>query len=240
MFTEGQTERILVRESLFRLFDPAKLSFECFELVAHDIQRVPYRYPNRTNPHTEVFFMLVDVHGDESVLSAIRERECNLIDKGDYDAIIGLRDMYSDAYDKLAHGVINHSVSRRLVQAHDAIIRDMTHPERIKLCYAIMEIEAWILGMYDLFQKIDPMLTADYINQRLSIDLKTIDPQVTFYKPSAQLNSILSLCGREYSKKLGEVEAICSRIEISDLDDIVRNNRCKSFGEFRLTIVGNS
>lgn len=237
IFTEGRTERIFVRECLLRLFDPVKISFECYELLAHNLHPAHYIYPTIPNPYAEVFFMIIDCHGDEGVLSTIKERENNLIEKG-YYAILGLRDMYCDTYHRLARGVINDGVSKRLIQSHAAVIQSMNHYDRIKLYYAIMEIEAWLLGMYDLFQKINPILTAEYINQKLGIDLKSIDPQLKFYRPSEELNSVLALCGRQYKKKEGDVEGLCAEIELKDLDDIVSNNRCRSFKEFRDAIVG--
>lgn len=237
IFTEGGAERIFVRECLLRLFDPVKISFECYELLAHNLHAAPYVYPNAPNPQTEIFFMIVDCHGDEGVLSTIKEREHNLIGKG-YDAILGLRDMYGGTYHKLAHGSIKDSVSKRLMQTHAAEIQRMSHCDRIKLYYAIMELEAWFLGMYDLFQKIDPILTTEYIKQKLGIDLKSIDPQLSFYRPSEELNSVLALCGRQYKKKEGDIEGLCAKIALKDLDDVITNNRCKSFREFRDAIVG--
>jgi hypothetical protein len=239
IFTEGKAERIFVRECLFRLFDPAKISFECYELLAHNLHAAPYVYPDVPNPHAELFFMIVDCHGDEGVLSTIKEREHNLIGRG-YDAILGLRDMYCDAYHKLAHGSIKDRVSKRLIQIHVAEIQRMNHYDKIKLYYAIMELEAWFLGMYDLFQKIDPILTTDYIEQKLGIDLKSIDPQLSFYRPSEELNSVLALCGRQYQKKESEIEGLCAKIELKDLDDVIISNRCRSFREFRDAIVGYS
>ena len=94
IFTEGQTELIFVREFLFRLVDPSKLSLECYELLAHNLSYVPFPY---SSPSPEVHFLIIDAHGDKGVLSAIREREKKLIDSG-FAKIIGLRDMYCRAY----------------------------------------------------------------------------------------------------------------------------------------------
>lgn len=240
LFTEGQTEQIFVRECLLRLFDLTKLSFECWELLAHKLHPAPYSYPNPPNPNAEIFFMIVNVHGDEGVISSIRERERNLIEKGQYEKIIGLRDMYSEAYDKLARGVINDSISKQFIQSHNLIIKKMNYHDKIRLYFAIMEIEAWILGMYNIFQRIDKTLTVDYIKQKLDIDLKAIDPQKAFYKPSEQLNSILLLCDGQYSKKRSEVEDICCKIEPTDFENARENSRCKCFDEFYHEIVNCS
>jgi len=237
LFTEGHTEQILVRECLLRIMDPSKLSFECYTLLAHTLKSAPYRFPpSSLNNNAEVFFMIIDAHGDEGVISAIKDRERDLIENGHYDVILGLRDMYCDAYHRLAQGTIKDSVSAQLIQSHQAIINTMTYRDRIKLHYTIMEGEAWILAMYNLFKKIDPTVTTEYIKMKLGIDLKTTDPQVTFYRPSEQLQSVLSLCGRQYKKKFSDVQAICAQIDRKDIRDAVRNGRCRSFDIFRREI----
>ena len=97
--------------------------------------------------------------------------------------IIGLRDMYSEAYEKLSRGVINDDISNQFIQNHNSTIQKMTYQDRIKLYFAIMEIEAWFLAMYDIFQRIDSVLTIEYIEEKLGFDLRRIDPQGEFFKP---------------------------------------------------------
>lgn len=229
IFAEGQTELIFIRNFLLKVLDPSKLSFECYELISHQPFTVPYQYPN---PSAEIHFLILDVHGDEGVLSSIKEREKNLIEGSGYDRIIGLRDMYCHEYVKRSPGVINNEFSNLIIQRHNQTVRDMRYPDRIKLFFAIMEIEAWFLGMYNLFEKIDSVLTVEYIKQKLGIDLITTDPQKQFYRPSDQVNSIFQLCGREYKKKQGEIESICSNMDSSDLDTAKENNRCSCFDDF--------
>ena len=95
-----------------------------------------------------------------------------------------------------------------------------------------MEVEAWFLGMYTLFQKIDSILTMEYIKQNLKIDLKTADPQKEFYRPSDQVDSIFQLLGREYKKKQSELESICSNIDSIDFVAAMENNRCACLADF--------
>jgi hypothetical protein len=240
VFTEGQTEQITVRELLFRIFNPSKLSFECWELLAGNLSLTPYKYPNTPNPCVETHFMIINVHGDEAVISTIEEREKSLIEKGRFERIIGLRDMYSEKYDKRTNGTINDATSSQIIQGNESKIQQMNYHNRIKLYFAIMEIEAWILGMYNIFQRIDRTLTVDCIKQKLGIDLKAIDPQKAFYKPSDQLNSILLLCRGQYKKKRSEVEGICCKMESTDFEDARENGRCKCFDEFYREVVGCS
>ena len=53
-----------------------------------------------------------------------------------------------------------------------------------------------------------------------------------FYKPSKVLKDIFELVGRRYRKSQDDCESICSRIEISDLDNAIENERCKAFEGF--------
>ena len=235
MFTEGQTEQIFVRELLLRVLDPAKLSFECLELKAHRFSIVPYKYPN---PHAEIHFMIIDVHGDEGVLSSIREREKDLIEKSGYESIIAIRDMYTEAYAKRSPGRIDDSLNADFIRSHNAIIQNMAYSTQIRLHFAIMEVEAWFLGMYNLFSRIDHILTVEYIRERLSIDLTITDPQREYFRPSQQISMICELCGRSYSKKRDEVESICSNMESADFENAIEDDRCGCFADFYQEIVG--
>ncbi len=237
IFTEGQTELIFVRNFFSRVMDPSKLSFECYDLSGQKFSSVPYEYKN---PNAEIHFLIVNVNCDEKVLSSIREREKDLIKTRGYEKIIGLRDMYGREYRKHSPRVINKQISNMIIQRANQTIKGMTYFDRIKLYFAVMEIEAWFLGMYNLFQKIDSLLTVEYIKQNLGIDLKGVDPQKEFYKPSDQVRSILQLCGREYKKKLDEVESICSNIDSFSLDAAIENNRCMCFADFYKEITSCS
>ena len=160
-----------------------------------------------------------------------------MIEGSGYDRIIGLRDMYCEEYVKRSPGVINNEISKLIVHRHNQTIRNMKYSNRIKLFFATMEIEAWFLGMYNLFKKINSVLTVQYIKQKLGINLTTTDPQKQFYKPSDQVNDIFQLCGREYKKKQGEIESICSNMDYSDLDTAMENNRCSCFNDFCQEII---
>lgn len=234
VFTEGLTELIFVRECLLRLIDSSKLSFECFELQADRILPTRYKY---SCPNPQVYFMIINVRGDEKVLSAIADREKGLVEKGCYERIIGLRDMYSGTYDRLAHGVINENISKQFIANCNATIQNMTYGNRIKLYFAIMEIEAWFLAMYNLFQKIHCLLTVNYIRQNLNIDLKGTDPQNEFFKPSKQVEDIFELCGRRYRKKESDIESITSKMELADFDNARENDRCKCFDSFYQEVI---
>ena len=116
----------------------------------------------------------------------------------------------------------------------------MTYHDKIRLYFAIMEIEAWFLGMYNIFQRIDQVLTVQYIKQNLGIDLISVDPQKAFYKPTKQIQQIFRLCGRDYSKKESDIECVCSVMQLADFGDVRENNRCSCFNNFYREIVAFS
>ncbi len=234
IFTEGQTELIFVRDFLFRLVDPSKLSIECYELLAHNLSYVPFPYSSSS---PEVHFFIIDAHGDKGVLSAIREREKDLIQKGGYEKIIGLRDMYSEDYKKLSPRAINDSITQKLIQSYNLTIQNMTYSTKIKLYLAIMEIEAWFLAMYNIFERIDSVLTVEYIEEKLGFDLRRIDPQEEFFKPSDQVRDVFLLSGRQYDKKERDIENITSKMELADFNNATENNRCSCFDAFYQEVI---
>jgi hypothetical protein len=167
----------------------------------------PFDYPN---PHAEVCFLIVNVGQDEKVLSAIKEREEDLIKKG-FERIIGLRDMYSGEYSKRSPREIDNRVTREFIDGLNSTIQKMSEPSKIRMHIAIMELEAWFLGMYDIFGKINSRLSVDYIEEELGFNLAEIDPQTQFFKPAEEVNRIFQLIGDP---------------------DAFNNGRCSSFREF--------
>jgi hypothetical protein len=187
-----------------------------------------YKYHN---VNSEVHFLIVNIGNDEKVLSAVKEREKNLIQCG-YEKIIALRDMYSGDYDKRSRGEIDDNITRAFIESTNTTIRSMSDPSKIKMHFAIMELEAWFLGMYPVFERMNPALTVDYIRQNLEFDLGKIDPQNMFFKPEDEVGRIFGLVGWQYKKSEHDAEAICSRMDISDFTNIFENGKCASFRKF--------
>jgi hypothetical protein len=167
IFVEGQTELITVRELLRRKFDYF-VSIECRALFKNgELRKTPY---DLNNPDAQFHFQIINVGNDNAVLSRILRREKQMWSAG-YERIIGLRDMYSKAYRDFS-SQIDHEITQRFIDGHNEIVRSQSEcPEKIMICFAIMEIEAWFLGMYQIFEKLDKSLTAEYIKAQTGIDL---------------------------------------------------------------------
>lgn len=229
IFVEGQAEQIFIRYLLVTIFDWSKFSFTCVKLYADQMQDVPYNH-NVGQSHVEVHFLIVDAANDRKVLSAIKEREQHLFAKG-YDEVFGLRDMYSEEYCKHSDR-IQDAVTSKFIDGATQSVSLMSCPERIHFHFAIMELEAWFLGMYTLFRKMKSTLDTRYLQEGVGYDLSEIDPQTQFFKPADELDRILRLVGLRYRKHSHEVNSILSGMDSTDCEAAVENGRCQSFDCF--------
>lgn len=228
IFTEGQSEQIFIRHLLLQTMDCSKVSFRCLRLYAG--REIPAKF-DYLNPNAEINFLIVNVGQDEKVLSIIKEREANLIRKG-FERIIGLRDMYSEEYSKRSSSEINNSITRLFIDGWNSTIQKMSNPSKIRMHIAIMELEAWFLGIYDIFKRINSILSVEYIENELGFNLADIDPQTEFFKPAEEVNRIFQLVGLQYKKKEHDLESICSKINTDDLCNAFKNGRCSRFKDF--------
>lgn len=226
IFTEGQGELIFVRQLLIQTVGYNDLSFECIELHSDSFHDVPYRYSSND---PIVHYQIVDVGNDERVMSIIAERQERLVRMG-YE-IVGLRDMYSAAYKKRSNH-IDHNVTNSFIESAQNTIQKMVNADKIHFFFEIMEFESWLLSMYNLFGKMNPILTCDYIRENLGFDLRTINPETQLFHPAVEFGDILRLIGEEYTKSFGQMESILSHLNTEDLNNAIENRRCNSFAIF--------
>ena len=98
------------------------------ELHRNTFQEVPYSI---SPPSPSIHFLIVNAANDSKTMSAIKERERYLWEKG-YDVIIGVRDMYSEAYCKRSSD-IDDEVINDFIQEHRSLIQRMSNPDKIHL-----------------------------------------------------------------------------------------------------------
>jgi hypothetical protein len=182
------------------------------------------------SPNAEVYFLIIDVGNDEKVMSTIRERERQFFQKG-FEKIIGIRDMYCARYRQHSTTICDE-VTQQFIDGHNKVVQEMTNSERIIICFAIMEAEAWFVSMHTLLKKVDPALTVEYIKSRLGFDLSAVDPQTTFFHPSDELRMIVELVGLTYRKSEREVEMITSRVDLDDLKTGTEGGKCSTLKKF--------
>ncbi len=232
IFVEGQTELIFVREYLLKWFE-WHVDLECTKLARYgDIEYAEYNFPN---PTAEQHFQIIDVGNDTSVLTKILKYEKRMRELG-YDKLIGLRDMYSEIYKMRSHTYNKDLVEVFKNASNDEIQYRASEPDSIDICFAIMETEAWFLGHYELFERIDSRLTTAFIHQNLQIDLTTIDPETDVFHPYPVVGKIFGLVELSYKKRQEDVNKIVGKFEKDDYQTLLDRDACQSFNHFHESI----
>lgn len=230
VFVEGQTELVFVREFLVKWFnyDSNVIGFDCYHLFRSEFRDASYSLGTLDS---ENYYMLVNVGNDCSVLSKIRDRMQHL-EKLGYQLVIGLRDMYSTQYIKDAKGRrIDSIVTQLHIDAAKEQIAHMDGGEKVNFHFAIMEIEAWLLGMDRFLQAVDERLTIDYVSQNVGINL-TDNPETSFFHPAAELAKIYGLVGKIYDKHETDISSIMSSLQVEDFKILMQSGSCQSFKSF--------
>ena len=236
VFVEGQTELVFVCEFLKQWYgyDTSVIGFACYNLQNNEFCDAAYQYGSE---ESENYFMLVNVGNDNSVLSKILSRLTYLVNQG-YQLVIGLRDMYSKQYVQDAGGhVIDEEVNQKHIDAVRDVLKSAANGEKVDFHFAIMEVEAWLLGMHDYLLSIDKRLTGDYIKESTDIDLDA-DPEKTIVHPAMELGRIYGLVGKKYDKHLSDISAIMSILTTDDFCKLMDSGKCNTFIKFVESLLG--
>lgn len=230
VFVEGQAELILIREFLLKMFEYQNIKIKCYALLNDNLSYAPYDYGDE---NANFFYMIINVGNDNSVLSKIKSRAQGLCNRG-FHKILGLRDVYSDIYkEKNNH---QRTINQPLIQHFQNTCQEQIHimdcHDKIKFFFAIMEVEAWLLGIKDIFINIDSCLTNEYIKSELNYDLDKNDPENTYYHPAKVIGEIFQLVGKKYDKHEGDVSSLINNLSKEHYNKLINTNRCTTFSQF--------
>lgn len=238
IFVEGDTELVFVRHFLntWYNYDSNRLGVECYKLQSNSKNSVPYPIGSR---NSENFYEIIIVGNDNSVISKMLARAEELGNAG-FSSIIGLRDMFCDLYHQAStHGrVISTLLNDKFIHAAQNVIDQskLSNKKDIHLYFAIMEVEAWLLGLNRLPIMIDSTLEATEIKEKLGIDLSQ-DPEKSIYHPAVVLKKIFELSERSYDKHTADAEKILSQLNREDFEQLYRSGKCQSFQLFVDAVV---
>ncbi|GHE73123.1 hypothetical protein [Roseivirga thermotolerans] len=238
VFVEGQTELILIREMLLRHFAYQEVSIACYTLFSDNkLNATDYSFP-APNEFAETHFQIINVGGDNAVLTRLLNREQELINAG-YDLILGLRDMFSENYIKIVKDrTIKKEISDKFIDGHNQQIRSKaTRPESIRFHFAVMEAEAWFLGMPEALTRMDNRLTAEYIEEHRKYNIDEIDPETEFFHPANEVKAIYELVGRRYDKSKGDIDQLVNQVTKEDYETLDSGEKCESFSSFYKSLV---
>lgn len=222
VFVEGQTELIFVRGFLLEWFE-YQIKLECRNLLTeNNLHNAGHSFEN---PLAKIHVLLFNVGMDENVLARILDREQELYNSG-FEVIVGLRDMYSEKYKKEAKTQrVDIDLTEKFRQNTAKTIQQRARqPGSIKFCYAVMELEAWWLGVPTLWENLDSGLREQHQNEFLM-------PESVFH-PAGFIRILLQSQQKTYKKHKSEVESIVGKITREDYLDLHSSQRCPSFCEF--------
>jgi hypothetical protein len=234
IFVEGNTELIFVREYLRKRFGFEDLEIECRKRQFGRFDEVPFSVRG-TNP--KYHFRIVDSGSDVKVLDDILQDEQLLYNLG-YQKIIGLRDMYSESYIKIVKQskVIKADINQKFIDGSQSRInREAKKPDSINFCFAIMELEAWLLAITGIWEK--KGISKQMIYKELGYDLSKIDPEITFFHPAREVEKILAIAEKNYGKHAKEIESLVGKITKQDFEDLRNSQKCSSFREFTSSLT---
>lgn len=222
IFVEGQGELIFVREFLLK-WHSYNVDLECRALRGGNMPYpVDYDFPNDSAP---LHFQLINVGTDVTVLSQIIRHEQRLYNAG-YELIVGLRDMFSEDYIKIVKNrSVNQAENDNFYNGALATIQAKAfQASKIKFCFAIMEIEAWWLGIPSLWTDLE-----EPVRKQFGDAFAT--PESVFH-PAVLIKNIQQSRQKEYTKHNTEVESIIGKIAREDYAELYDSQRCPSFCEF--------
>lgn len=237
VFVEGQTELIFVREFLKQWYnyDANIVGFDCYNLLANEFCDAEYKYGS---DDSENYFFLVNVGNDRSVLSSVIGRMKFLQNKG-FQLVVGLRDMYSTQYIKDAgKREIVDAVSQKHIESVKSVLQGIENGAFVDFHFAIMEVEAWLLGMSGFLEKVDECLTTEYVRQNVGINLED-DPEKSIFHPAAELGKIYMLVGKQYDKHQSDISAIMSKLNTDDFIKLMESGKCQTFKRFAESLLGD-
>ena len=230
IYVEGITEAGFVYQCIKEHYQNNWMSFrlECLNLDPADAANDLRDYGDATAPD---YFLIYDSCSDESVSSDIRDRYEGHRKEG-FDKVIGLRDIYSERYIELfgRKHLVRKEVEVFVKEMRQAVINDENH-ELVRLQFAIMEIEAWMLAISDVFAQIDNRINAQWLAERVQFDVNA-DTETTLIHPYAKLLDIYRSISRTYGKHWSEIKEIMFKLKQKDFDRLYNSGRCNSFKEF--------
>ncbi len=217
VFVEGKTDRRFTRKLIGHLCKGTPVIIDEISLRGKESF---IRLEQGKEPYVCYNFVIIEVPSLERLISAILDNAKSMVHQGGFSLLLGLRDL----------SPYRRSQKKEVLNAIASALARVPERERITIVLAVMEIEAWFLCDWHLFERIDSRLTTKYIGDRLNIDLVNDDPELTYNKPSKTMDDIFQLVGRRYRKHGAEIETVVRNIDCNYLSSC--RNKVDSFFRF--------
>lgn len=217
IYVEGEAELVFVYQLIITHYQYQGTLFylQTVNLNQRSGVQLASHYGNVNAPD---YFQLVCVGGDTRVVSKLSEDYDRLINE-DFDVIVGLRDIYSEAYTSIAGHNMDLGVVHQLIEGQRGVLKPFP---KVSLCFSIMEVEAWIIGMYPFLKRKYPGIGLGHI----------CDPQKECVHPFNELKCALNRMGVSFNKHWRDFISIMDQITREDFEELYSSPCCLSFNEF--------
>ncbi len=230
VYVEGKAELLFVADVLAKYsdYDAQKVGFQCINLNADAYEYVPY--PIQGGRETsETFYQLVNVNSDGRVISKLKKDIPNLLRQG-FEIILGLRDVFGEDYKMLCDNQeINFSLIEQMHTVQQSQLQGSFSAD-IRLHYAIMEYETWMMALLDNF--------VTFKGGNLSVILQHIgiapeaDFEHTVFHPYNKVQEIYRELGEHYGKHESDYLSFLSSVTRDDYERLRHSGKCSSFKSF--------
>ena len=184
--------------------------------------------------NSENYYLIYDSCSDGSVSSVMLQRFEGHRQNG-YDKVVGLRDVFSDRYfDIYGRNTIKQNVDRFIKDMQDALL-EYDNSGFVNLRFAVMETEAWLLAMSDVFSRIDKRIDVKWLLDKVEINVAD-NPEDAYVHPYSNLEDIYKSISRTYSKHWQEIKEIVFKLNWNDFVILYQSGKCNSFRVFFDTI----
>lgn len=229
VYVEGITEAGFVYQLIKKKYQDRWTDFrlECLNLDPESAADDLWAYGDE---NSENYYLIYDSCSDGSVSSDMLDRFENHRRNG-FDRVIGLRDVYSDRYFDLYGRTTERQSVDSFINDMQEAIREVDDSGFVQLRFAIMETEAWMLAMSDVFSRIDPKLNAEWLLEKVKIDINE-DPETAYVHPFKRMEEVFQSISKSYSKHWVEIKEIVFKLEWDDFDKLYNSGKCNSFRVF--------
>lgn len=219
-FVEGQTERIFVEKLLGEYLTYPKYTIEAKKLLGEKSINIITR--RNISPEIKYYFLIYDIGGGEKVVSTLLERAEKMINQLKYCRLLALKDLHPEKREN----------KEKIINLVNDKFNEKSFKNHLGFVLAIMEVESWFLADYNLFHRINNILSPNYIKNKLNIDLIKDDPEL-YENPAVKVGKILSLVDIKYKKREKQSYNICHNIDYAFLCfSEETNNKISSFKYF--------
>lgn len=229
VYVEGKAEMLFVADVLSKYsnYAPQVIGFKCINLNSDDYKYLSY--PAQGDENSATYYQIVNVNNDHRVISKLRQDIPNLAKQG-YEIIIGLRDVFGKDYDEISANpqVIDRKIIDEMHKAQYEQIR--FKGVDVRLHFAIMEYEAWMMALLDNFIMSKGGNPEDvFVSAGVDYDS---DFEQTVFHPYNKVQDIYRTLNATYSKHEGDYLSFLSTLEKNDYEALRNSDRCASFRSF--------